>query len=87
MDDYLNVQCFAAGSQSPPLRADFALGAWNDHWIMSHEAVRCRHCLAPQWPSNALDPVRHCPGCERSEAHYPLRDLTTILADLQAVAV
>ena len=68
------------------MRADFALGAWNDHWIMSHEAVRCRHCLAPQWPSNALDPVRHCPGCERSEAHYPLRDLTTILADLQAVA-
>ncbi|MGE7815925.1 hypothetical protein ACQKMW_21200 [Pseudomonas sivasensis] len=38
---------------------------------MSHEAVRCRHCLVPQWPSNA-DPMRHCPGCDLSDEHYPL---------------
>lgn len=85
MDEYVDVQSFVAGLQSPTLRADFALGAWNDHWIMSHEAVRCRYCLAPQWPSNAHDPVRHCPGCELSQAHYPFRDLAKILADLSVV--
>lgn len=85
MDEYVNAQGFASGPQSPRLRADFALGAWNDQWIISHEAVRCRYCLAPQWPSNAQDPVRHCPGCELSQAHYLLRDLAEILADLRAV--
>lgn len=62
--------------------ADFALGVWNERWIMSHEAVRYRYCLAPQWPSNADDPMRHCPGCELSESHYPLRDLSAILRNL-----
>lgn len=78
--------CQACPAQRGPT-SDFALGAWNEHWIMSHEAVRCRYCLAPQWPSNAQDPVRHCPGCELSQAHYPLRDLAKILADLTAVPV
>ncbi|MFL1490335.1 hypothetical protein K0P33_24300 [Pseudomonas sp. ArH3a] len=64
---------------------DFALGLWKDHWIMSHEAVRGRYCLAPKWPRNARGPVRHCPGCELSHSHYPLRDLAKILADLPAV--
>ncbi|WP_426131290.1 hypothetical protein [Pseudomonas sp. DWP1b1] len=59
---------------------DFALGQWNDRWKMSVEAVRCRHCLAPQWPSNADLPVRHCPGCELSEEQFPLRDLAVILS-------
>ncbi len=61
---------------------DFALGIWNDHWLMSHEAVRCRFCLAAQKPSNANEPLQHCPGCDISEEHYPLRDLAKILAAL-----
>ncbi|MCU1776396.1 hypothetical protein [Pseudomonas sp. 14P_5.3_Bac1] len=86
MGEYVNFQGLAAGSQSPPLRAEFALGAWNDHWVMSHEAVRCRYCLAPQWPSNADDPVRHCAGCELIQAQYPLLELATILAEVHGVA-
>lgn len=65
--------------------SDFALGLWNDHWLMSHEAVRCRFCLAAQRPSNADVAVDHCPGCDISEEYYPLRDLAKILAALPAV--
>lgn len=86
MDGYVNAG-IAASPASRSQCADFALGAWNEHWLMSYEAVRCRHCLAPQWSSNALYPVRHCPGCERSQAHCPLRDLTKVLVDLQAVVI
>jgi hypothetical protein len=85
MDEYVNVQGFAAGSQSPPLRTDFARGAWSDHRIMSHEAVRCRYCPALQWPSNAQDPVHHCPECDLSEAHHSLGDLAKIRAYLSEV--
>jgi hypothetical protein len=59
---------------------DFELAHWNENWIMSGEAIRCRHCLAPQWPSNADDPVRHCPGCELSKDHFPLHELVEILS-------
>ncbi|WP_455826898.1 hypothetical protein [Pseudomonas graminis] len=52
---------------------------------MSHEAVRCRFCLAAQRPSNADVAVDHCPGCDISEEYYPLRDLAKILAALPAV--
>lgn len=75
--DSLLVQFFQEGPVG-----DFALGTWNERWIMSHEAVRCRCCLAPQWPSNADEAMRHCPGCDQSGAHYPLRELAKILANL-----
>lgn len=73
-----------ADKQTSPSNAtsDLALGAWNERWIMNEDAVKCRYCLAPQWPSNADDPMRHCPGCELSEARYPLRDLGAILCNL-----
>jgi len=59
--------------------SDFALGLWNDKWIMSDEAVRCSYCLATQLPSNAHIPLEHCDDCEISDLHYPLRDLAAIL--------
>ncbi len=86
MDEYIKVQCPVSSPLSPDLCADFALGLLNERWIMSEEAVRCRLCLATQWPSNAHDPVRHCAGCELIQAQYPLRELATILAEVQGVA-
>lgn len=59
--------------------SDFALGLWNDKWLMSDEAVRCSYCLATQLPSNAHIPLAHCDGCEISNQHFPLRDLAAIL--------
>lgn len=86
MDEYIKVQCPASSPLSPDVCTDFALGPWNERWIMSEEAVRCRLCLAPQWPSNADDPVRHCAGSELIQAQYPLRELATILAEVHGVA-
>lgn len=59
--------------------SDFALGLWNDKWLMSDEAARCSYCLAAQLPSNAHIPLEHYDGCEISDLHYPLRDLAAIL--------
>lgn len=80
LDHYLASRLPASNAVS-----DFALGMWNDNWLMSHEAVRCRFCLAAQKPSNANEPLHHCPGCDISEEHYPLRDLATILTGQLAV--
>ncbi|AZF63803.1 hypothetical protein [Pseudomonas sp. LBUM920] len=59
--------------------ADFALGLWNDKWLMSDEAVRCSYCLASQLPSNAQIPMVHSDGCEIGNMQYPLRELANIL--------
>ncbi|MFP3493575.1 hypothetical protein SB759_05065 [Pseudomonas sp. SIMBA_059] len=58
---------------------DFALGIWNDRWLMRDEEVRCSYCLASQRPSEADAPLIHCDGCELIHEHFPLRDLYTIL--------
>lgn len=73
----LNRSLLSEGDDS--VTADFALGLWNDHWLMSDEAVRCGYCLATQLPSNAHIPLVHCDGCEIMDLHYPLRDLANIL--------
>ncbi|TFF13039.1 hypothetical protein EXW72_03225 [Pseudomonas sp. BCA14] len=65
--------------------ANFALGIWNDRWLMRDEHVRCSYCLASQQPSNADVPLIHCEGCELVHEHFPLRDLCTILQDRSAV--
>lgn len=62
------------------LKADFAMGQWNDRWVMSDETVRCSYCLATQLPSNANSPLDHYDGCEIGEERYPLRDLAMILS-------
>ncbi|MFL1547263.1 MULTISPECIES: hypothetical protein [Pseudomonas] len=61
------------------MTADFALGLWNDRWLMCDEEVRCSYCLASQLPSNADTPLIHCEGCELSHENFPLRDLRMIL--------
>lgn len=58
---------------------DFALGIWNDRWLMRDEEVRCSYCLVSQRPSEADAPLIHCDGCELIHEHFPLRDLYTIL--------
>lgn len=52
--------------------ADFALGLWNDSWLMFDEEVRCSYCLVAQLPSNADAPLIHCEGCELTHEHFPL---------------
>jgi hypothetical protein len=61
------------------MTADFALGLWNDSWLMFDEEARCSYCLAAQLPSNADAPLIHSDGCELAHEHFPLRDLSTIL--------
>lgn len=46
------------------VNADFALGLWNDRWVMSDEAVSCSYCLATQLPSDAHTPLAHYDGCQ-----------------------
>lgn len=67
--------------------ADFALGLWNDRWLMNDETVSCSYCLATQLPSNARAPLIHYDGCEISDDNYPLRDLAAILGNALAPLV
>lgn len=64
------------------MTADFALGLWNESWLMFDEEVRCSYCLVAQLPSNADAPLIHCEGCELTHEHFPLGDLGTILRGL-----
>ena len=61
---------------------DIMVMRWNGRWIMSGEEVRCRQCNAPQWPSNAHDPMRHRLGCGRAADLYPWHDLAELLRAL-----
>lgn len=57
------------------------LFAWNQHWTLDGQRVRCRGCRASQ---DLLDPAafRHALGCKDwgRPAQYPGRELRTILA-------
>lgn len=61
---------------------DVMVSRWNGRWQMSGEEVRCRGCLAPQWPSNAGEPVRHRPGCPNLAYSYPWQDLSELLQEM-----
>lgn len=66
----------------PAVVIDVMVNRWNVRWEMNGEEVRCRGCLAPQWPSNAGQPVEHRPRCPNLAYIYPWKDLTELLRTL-----
>lgn len=69
----------------PSLVLDELMARWNGRWLMSGEEVRCRQCHAPQWPSNAHDPVAHRSGCVQEAEQHPWQDLAELLRTLPMV--
>ena len=84
-DDRSKMNQMLGNGVHPSLILDELIARWNGRWLMSGEEVRCRHCQAPQWPSNAHDPVAHHPGCAQVADQRPWLDLADLLRALPMV--
>lgn len=84
-DDRSELNRKLGEGQHPSVVLDDMMSRWNGRWLMSDEEVHCRHCLAPQWPSNANDPMQHRPNCRNAPYLHPWLDLAELLRELPMV--